>query len=227
MAQRGHFLATLVAHHDRATQHGGAMTDTTDSHQQRTDDSASELVDLLSRTFAQSLRLIGEVRPGQETDSTPCAQFDVRALVGHMTFAAQRIAQAGRREPLATSPSETAEDASAQAFGRAADEAVAAWSTPGALEGDIELPFGTFPATVVAQIYVLEQATHAWDLAVALRRRDELEEGLAAAVLPLARGVILPEYRGPEPMPFGPEITVDPGLPPYDRLAAFMGRTPG
>jgi hypothetical protein len=73
-------------------------------------------------------------------------------------------------------------------------------------------------------MYIVEQVTHAWDLATAVAATDLLDHGLAAAVLPLALDVIRPEYRGPEPMPFAGEITVSLTAPAADRLAGFMGR---
>ena len=185
------------------------------------------IVDLLDRAFAQSERLIAGVRPEQGTLPTPCDLFDVRTLVGHMVFAAERVAGAGRRQALAAEGPAVAEAADAEAaaaFASAAAEALDAWRRPGALDGEIVLPFGTFPATVVARIYVLEQVTHAWDLASAIGAQAQLDQELAAAALPMAAEVIRPEYRGPEPMPFAAEVGVSLTASAADRLAAFMGR---
>ncbi|HTW97767.1 MAG TPA: hypothetical protein VMD59_03265, partial [Acidimicrobiales bacterium] len=49
---------------------------------------------LLSRSFANSERMIARARPQDMEDSTPCSLFDVRALVGHMLFAAERVGAA-------------------------------------------------------------------------------------------------------------------------------------
>ncbi|HTX00928.1 MAG TPA: TIGR03086 family metal-binding protein, partial [Acidimicrobiales bacterium] len=114
----------------------------------------------------------------------------------------------------------------AGAFSGAAASALEAWEAPGSMEGEIELPFGSFPAPVVAKIYVVEQTTHAWDLATALQAEDALDAELATEVLPIAAEIILPEYRGEEPMPFGAIVPLPSKSPDYDRLAAFMGRRP-
>lgn len=45
------------------------------------------------------------------------------------------------------------------AFEKMARDAIEAWSDDATLEGEIELPFGTFPAVVVVMIYVREQVT--------------------------------------------------------------------
>jgi uncharacterized protein (TIGR03086 family) len=187
----------------------------------------STLVELFERSFAQSAAVLARVRPEQLGAPTPCALFDVRTLAGHMLFAARRVGEAGRRQELVESADAVATtDELAAAFDKTAADSLDAWRTPGAFEGDIVLPFGTFPATVVAEIYVLEQITHAWDLAVAIGARGALDESLAEAALPVAEATILPEYRGEEPMPFAAAIEVDATAPAYDRLAAFMGRRP-
>ena len=185
--------------------------------------------ELLRRSFAQSAAAIADVAPDQMSLPTPCSQFDVRALIGHMLFAANRIGQAGRREQLTEDGVVTGlGDAEwAPAFDKAAGEALAAWDSPGALDGEIVLPFGTFPAPVVAHIYVSEQVTHSWDLTVATSSAVDLDPDLAEAILPIMTQMVRPEIRGTgEDLPFGPEIEVPAGATAYDRLAGFLGRDP-
>lgn len=190
------------------------------------------LFELLDQAFAQSEQIIRKVHPDQASLATPCALFDVDALIGHMVFAADRVAGAGRRDTMAdngpaVNGTGIPESEWVVSFTNAATEARDAWRRPGAFEGEIVLPFGTFPATTVAEIYALEQVTHAWDLATAVAATDRLDQELAEAVLPLAADVIRPEYRGPEPMPFAAEVAVSLTAPPADRLAGFMGRDVG
>jgi len=185
---------------------------------------------LMRRAFDQSATLIESVMPDQIASPTPCTEFDVGSLTGHMLFAAERVATAGRREPIAVDAEPVVTglgDAErAPAFRRAADDALEAWAGPGALAGQIVLPFGTFPATVVASIYNLEQVTHAWDLAAATGRLGLLDPELAEAVFPVAVQMLPPEGREVPELPFGPVVDVPAGAPVYDRLAGFMGRDP-
>lgn len=192
--------------------------------------STTELVQLLERTFDQSTRILERITTDQGSLPTPCVSFDVVTLAGHMLFAAERVSAAGQRLPIpeqesAVSGVGLAEVASV--FGKTAGVALDAWRSPAAFDGEIALPFGTFPAPVVAEIYVIEQATHSWDLAVAIGARQLLDESLAESVLPIARETIRIEFRGDEPMPFGREVAIKAGIAPYDQLAAFMGRIPG
>ena len=190
----------------------------------------SALVELMRRSFTQSGDVVTAAASADRLDGpTPCPRFDVRTLVGHMLFAARRLGAAGRREPISEDgPAVTglADAEWAPSFDKAAGDALSAWTETGATEGDIVLPFGTFPAAVVAQIYVLEQATHAWDLATAIGERHLLDDALAGEVLPIAHAVIQPGFRGEEPMPFAAEADAGPTAPSYERLAAFMGRRP-
>ena len=184
---------------------------------------------LLARALDQSADAIARVTPEQLALPTPCTAFDVRELVGHMLFAARRTALAGRRAEISQDgPAvvDAADDNRAEAFADTAADAVGAWEGPEALRGDIALPFGTFPAPVVAWIYTLEQVTHAWDLTVATGSAAPLDDELAEVVLAVGQDLVRPEFRGGEDMPFGPVVDVPADAPPYARLAGFLGRQP-
>jgi uncharacterized protein (TIGR03086 family) len=185
--------------------------------------------DDLRRSLAQSALVIGRTRPDQQGWPTPCSDFDVAALIGHLVFAAYRVARVGRREVVDGDPTaqrSLAPDEWGPAFSTCAAEALAAWQRPGAFEGDLALPFGTFPAPVVAAIYTLEQVTHAWDLAAALGATELLDPALAEATLPTARQLLPPEGRDLPEMPFDPVVEVPGTAPAYDRLAGYLGRSP-
>lgn len=183
----------------------------------------------LRAALDQSTRLVAAVAPDQLGLPTPCAEFDVRALVRHMTFAADRVGSAGRREAIPAEGEPLASPADdgqfADTFRRSAERTLAAWDGPGALDGEIALPFGTFPAAVVVSIYALEQVTHAWDLATATGQVARLDPSLAEVVLPVAHQMVPAEGRA-EPLPFGPVVEVADDAPAYDRLAGYMGRRP-
>lgn len=68
----------------------------TDSHTD-TAQAGADLNGLLRHTFDQSRLVIGTVGADDVSKTTPCPAFDVRTLVGHMLFAAERIGAAGRR----------------------------------------------------------------------------------------------------------------------------------
>jgi uncharacterized protein (TIGR03086 family) len=184
--------------------------------------------ELVRRSLDQSAHLIGSVPVDRFGDPTPCGDFDIRSLVGHMTFAAGRLAMAGRREHIIDEPAVITGVADADwatTFGAAAGRAVTAWAADDALEGEIEVPFGTFPADLVALIYVEEQVTHGWDLAVATGQWASLDPALAEVILPVVQQYVPAEGRG-DALGFGPVVEVPDSTPVYDRLAAYLGRNP-
>jgi len=83
-----------------------------------------------------------------------------------------------------------------EAFGAAMGLAISAWSADDALDGEIVVPFGTFPAPMVALIYVEEQVTHGWDLAMAIGQQDSLDPALAEVILPVVQQYVPADGRG-------------------------------
>ena len=81
------------------------------------------------------------------------------------------------------------------------------------------------PGAAAIGAYTGELATHAWDLATATGRRDQLDDSLAAQVLPMVRQFVPAEQRGGH-VPFGPVVQVSADASPYDQLAGWQGRRP-
>lgn len=71
----------------------------------------------------------------------------------------------------------------------------------------------------------MEQFTHGWDLARAIGRPADLDPGLAAGLLSLARLAVADAFRGPDGQAlFGSARGAPAGAGPADELAAFLGR---
>ena len=181
----------------------------------------------LDASFDQAIALIDTVRPGDHRLPTACPDFDVAALVGHTIFAADRIAQLGNDEALVMTPDEISSQIAPadwhDAMVAARDKAHAGWARPGALEREYDVPWGTFSGPLIVGTYMLELVTHAWDLADALSRTDELDAALAEAAFPFAEAMLPAEPRGGE-IPFAPVVAVPEDAPVADRLAGYMGR---
>src|SRR5437588_11846280 len=61
-----------------------------------------EAIEGLRRATEQTGRIVGGVKPGQMAQPTPCAEWDVKALLNHTINATRMFAAAGRREPVDT-----------------------------------------------------------------------------------------------------------------------------
>lgn len=181
------------------------------------------------RAVDDARALIATVRPDELTASTPCTDWDVRQLIGHMVGVCQNFAGALRGETMDATVvrggvSFDGEDPIA-VYRDAADDVMREWEAPGALERTLQMTFGPTPAAVAIRIFTADQFIHAWDLAKALGRPHRMDEELAAQTLEMMHGLLRPELRGPgrafdEAQPFTDDAPIE------DRLLAFSGRRP-
>ncbi|MDQ1394072.1 MAG: hypothetical protein QOF30_3049 [Acidimicrobiaceae bacterium] len=181
---------------------------------------------LLHRSFAQAGRVVAGVSPEQLRLPTPCTDFDVTALLGHLVGVGHRIAGIGRGEPQTgklSIPVDVADDGWGRAFEATRQDAWALWADDAVLERKVELPFGTFTGATVAAIYTMELTAHTWDLAWATGQLEALDDELAEASMTVAADVLPPDQRGGY-IPFADVVAVSGTAAPYDRLAAFLGR---
>lgn len=190
--------------------------------------------DILRQAFAST----GEVLAGVQSDDmqrpTPCASWRVCDLVEHVvggtTFFAE-IATNGR-PPEGGIPrratGEAMEPTQALArFRHGARRAVAAFATPGAMEKEMTTPLGVLHGSQFVWIASVDTFTHGWDLARATGQPGDLDPGLAARLLEVARAALPDELRGEDgTKPFGPRVDVDPGAGSVAQLVGFLGRHP-
>lgn len=161
-------------------------------------------------------QVLRQVGPGDGGRPTPCSEFTVDELTGHLL---DNLVGLG-----AMADAELARPAGADIEDRVAilaAEVIEAWRRRG-LEGTARSPFGEAPAPVLAGIVAVELLIHAWDYAQAtgavVTASDELVtyvSGLAERVVPGARG-----------RAFADETEAPADADALTRLAAYSGRTP-
>ena len=179
----------------------------------------------LNQAFQSTLSVLGTVKPDDLGAPTPCASWDVRALINHFTGTARWWAVTIAGEGEAPDADYTAGDF-VTAYEESIRIATAAFEADGALEKTVRLPFGDFPGAVVLRMAAMDQFAHGWDLARAIGQHTDLDPGLAAALLGHARLAITDALRGPDGQaPFGPARLAPAGASQADQLAAFLGRT--
>lgn len=187
--------------------------------------------DALEQAFSSTSQILANVKPDQLGDPTPCQSWDVRALTNHIVGGAHWFAlcnDAGRSPEQATTEDSdyTAGDVM-DAYRDATAKAVASFRADGALDRIVSLPFGDMPGHAFLALATCDAFVHGWDLAHATGQAVELDQGLAAAILAQAQGMIPDAIRGPDGQaPFGPAVDAPADAPAADRLAAFLGRTP-
>ena len=147
-----------------------------------------------------------------------------RALLNHTIGSVRMFGDmiAGRRPDFGA---DNVGDDPAGNYAAAAAEAKAAWRTPGVLEREFTLPFGTFSGEGVAGLSFGDTLVHGWDLARAIGYdTDQLDPELGSMCLEHLRKSLPPEARMPGV--FDAEVEVAGDASTYDRLAAFTGRQP-
>jgi uncharacterized protein (TIGR03086 family) len=183
---------------------------------------------LFARSLDQAEHQVAAVRPAQMTHRTPCAAYDVRALLGHVVAVLHKIARVGGGADVRDAPDVIEgidDDGWAGAFTRARGEVERVWADDGTLDRMVTLPWATLPGRAVLDAYTHEFTAHSWDLAHATGRLAPLDPDLAARAL-----AAFPEFAPPEERsgqgPFGPVVPVPADADVYTRLAAYLGRTP-
>jgi uncharacterized protein (TIGR03086 family) len=198
---------------------------------------------LFSAATTTGTEVIGALRPDQLANATPCPEFDVRTLLGHLVDVLHRVAAMGRGDDQAPAPTEVAvvtDDAWRATWRAAADDAIAAWADDAALERTIVLPWATDKGGVALLGYVSEVTVHTWDLAQAAGQRPKWNDAAVAGAYELMRSWLPGEGRaeifeevrkkmGPGARAdnaFAEVVPVPDDAPLIDRLVAWTGRRP-
>lgn len=172
--------------------------------------------------------VMAAVRPEQLDGPTPCSDFDVRSLLGHLLTVLRRVGAVGRGEPPFSVPqvsTDVPDDGWGAAARAATEETLAVWAEPALLERELTLPYGTHTGAVAMGTYTGELTTHTWDLAAATGQSPAWDPQVFAVALPATRKILPAEPRGGG-IPFGPVVPVPDDAPLIERLVAWQGRDP-
>ncbi|MFI5709135.1 TIGR03086 family metal-binding protein [Kribbella sp. NPDC051620] len=181
---------------------------------------------MLARALDQTQAMIDTIGADDLALPTPCPEYDVETLLGHLMTVIARIDLAlTGNNPLSiptVTPGVTDFAGTWKERRAVADETL---SNPDVLTMTCTVPWGTIPGAAAIASYTSELATHAWDLAKATGRTDLLDDAIAIYCLPLSQQFLPAEPRGGH-IPFGPVVDVPADASPYDRLAGWQGRQP-
>ncbi len=182
----------------------------------------------LDASAARVVQLVGQVDPSQWPRGTPCPDWNVRELVGHL-IATMRghvdLLHGGSVTDLSALLEQQAElggDDLLTAVTDAVAAVRAAFAEPGALERTVHHLIGDVPGSRLLQIRVTENVVHGWDLATALGVPATIDDALAEHVYQYLapRAAALPAtgyYAAPKRTP-----AADAGV--QERLLAVAGR---
>lgn len=186
-----------------------------------------DLVDLHRRAVAEFDARVRAVGDGQWDLPTPCADWDVRALVNHLVYEDRwtvplihgaTVAEVGERfegDLLGDDP--------VGAWDGASSHAVAAVGEPGSTDRVVHVSWGDIPGGEYLSQLFADHLVHAWDLARGIGADERLDPQLVEACL---------EIFGPQEDflkatgMFGERIDVPADADAQTRLLAVYGRRP-
>lgn len=177
------------------------------------------------RALTWAHALVTAVRPDQLDNATPCAEFDVRALLGHLVATVDRARAIAEGRPPFSVPSVVtgiADDAWAATLAGSTAAVQTAWQDDALLDKAVTVPWGTVPGRAAVWGYLNEALVHGWDLAVATDQDPEADAELATVALAGAEEKVPAGRRG-DGIPFGPVVSSAPTAGPTERLANWSG----
>lgn len=187
-------------------------------------DSAQDPRQPMFRAADLAGRVLDAVPADAGARPTPCTDWTVRDLAGHLVAVTARVAHVARGGHPSERPT-LLEAEPAGGFSAAYRAGVAgvreAWADDDLLTRTVHHPAGEMPGAAGATIYAQEFATHAVDLAVAVGRTDLLDEEFLAGIVDVARRVVPADRAG---FPFAPPVPVPDDAPAHARLAGWLGR---
>jgi len=142
--------------------------------------------------------LMSEV-PGERLGArTPCEDYDVRRLLGHLIGTARRGLGTARRLPTRGIPhvvTDVPDAELASTYAALAGSIREVWSTLTAYD-ELVAPWGPCTALEAARGFTVETVTHGWDVAVAVGLPSDAPTGIADRCLSYASAVIPDRLRG-------------------------------
>lgn len=178
---------------------------------------------------AQRIAVLADaVRDDQLADPTPCPDYAVRNMLGHLAGLSAAFRDAARKdlgETTGTNPQSAVPDIDGDwrtTLPAVLDELGAAWREPAAWEGMTQAGGVMLPAAQAGRVVLNELVIHGWDLA----RATGLPYQPATADLETSRAMLSAFAENPAASPFGPPVEVPSGAPLLDRVIGLSGRDP-
>ena len=181
---------------------------------------------LLAAAVRYALAGAGLITPPSLSRPTPCAEWDLKLLVDHVSDSAGVLHQAitagcaGLPPPPGDGPPGLDP---VHGLRRQTTRLLATCTAAGPAPRLVVIGDRELTTNMVALAGALEITVHGWDISVACGACRPVPPGLAAILLPLAPLLISPATR---PGLFADPVPVPAWASPGDQLVAFLGRQP-
>jgi uncharacterized protein (TIGR03086 family) len=185
------------------------------------------LPELHERALASTRSYVAGIGPDQWHDATPCAEYDVHALVNHIVsgnfWVAPLVAGKSIAEVGDAYDGDVLGDDPVAAYDASAQQAAAAFNGNGAMEASVAVSYGPVPGEIYAGHRLIDVLIHGWDVAKATGQ----DPTLAPALVEACREVVEPQkelLRGSGM--FGSDVEAPADADPQVELLALLGRRP-
>ena len=191
-----------------------------------TTEATTTQLDQLRHVTSAVTALVQQATPSRLGHDSPCAGWSGRDVLNHMVGSADLFAGPARGEEVpfpdwSAMPDWLGADA-ANSYRAAADRAIAAYATPGVLDGNVQMPWGEMPAAITLNLLIADHVTHAWDLEQTTGIPMNIDEAVIEDALAISIAGVTQAFR--DAGFYGPELTARDGASAVQRLAAFTGR---
>lgn len=184
-----------------------------------------EMLAVYEKALDNSGRIVRGIRPHHLSRPTPCAEWDVMALLGHLIGVTLMHGAGGLSADEAFQPADIGSDPG-WAYALAAKTALDTFGAEGAMDRTFRVPMGELPGSAVLGLALAEAAVHGWDLARATGKSPTIDAEVAEAALVALGPIVTPDHRlGPGAF-YGLEVAVPADASASDRLVGFLGRRP-
>jgi uncharacterized protein (TIGR03086 family) len=178
---------------------------------------------LLEHAVGYTLATAALATPRLLPQATPCAGWDLRALVLHVSDSLGVLTEALQAGQVGAGPAPGDEPDPVACLHRRARALLGACATADAGGRSVAIGDRELAVNVAAAAGAIEIAVHGWDISAACGARRPVPPGLAAALLPIAP-LLIP--RATRAGLFADPVPVPAPASPGDRLVAFLGRQP-
>jgi len=168
---------------------------------------------------------VQRVRDAQWTAATPCAEWDVRALVNHVAGELRWIPPLLEGKTIADVGDELSGDLLGEdpmsSWAAAARKATGAALEPGAVDRTVHLSYGDRPAGAYLSEVAGDIVVHTWDLARAVGSDEHLDENSVRRAYEALKPM---DAMVRQPKVFGPKLSPPPGSDLQTEFLYFLGR---
>jgi len=186
-------------------------------------------MDALDASAERVVQLVGQVRPEQWDNPTPCTEWNVRTLVGHLIAGMQGYcellngAPATKLRSMLEHQSEAVGADPVTTCEGAVRSVRAAFTEPGALERTVHHTYD-IPGSQLLAFRVADNVIHSWDLATAIGADPGLDEQLVEFVY----GLLAPRAQSGALYNIGyisaPARSLPEDATPLEQLMHLVGR---